>query len=217
MTTRVFLIDDHELVRQAVSDLLRGQEDIELVGDAATATEGLAGVARTHPDVVVVDVSLPDGNGIEVCREIGSRYEGVRCLVLTAMDDEHTVFESVLAGAAGYVVKNAPVGDIVHAVRRIGGGHSVIDPEIARKALQQMRNAKRAPAGIDRLTERERLILELITEGLTNREIAQRLFLAEQTVKNHVSNLLNKLGMQRRTQAAVYASKLDRRDHLDRD
>jgi DNA-binding NarL/FixJ family response regulator len=207
-TVRVFLLDDHEVVRRGVRDLLDAEDDIEVVGEAGTADEALLRIPAAAPDVAVLDVRLPDGNGVEVCREIRSRHPEVSCLMLTSFADDEALFDSIMAGASGYVLKQVRGADLVESVRRVAGGQSLLDPSVTERVLERLRrSAAASPSGVD-LTERERRILDLLAEGLTNREIGERLYLAEKTIKNHISHLLAKLGMHRRTEAAVYATRL---------
>lgn len=208
MTVRVFLLDDHEVVRRGVRDLLEAQEDFEVVGEASTAEEGLSRIPPTKPDVAVVDMRLPDGNGVEVCREVRSRDSGIQCLILTSFADDEALFDAIMAGAAGYLLKQIKGTDLVDAIRRVASGQSLLDPEVTARVLERLRKGPEEDERLARLTEQERKILDLIAEGLTNRQIAERIFLAEKTVKNYVSNLLAKLGMERRTEAAVFAARL---------
>jgi two-component system, NarL family, response regulator DevR len=212
MTVRVFLLDDHEVVRRGVRDLLEAQDDFEVVGEAGTAAEGLSRIPPTHPDVAVVDMRLPDGNGVEVCREVRSHDPSIQCLILTSFADDEALFDAIMAGAAGYLLKQIKGTDLVDAIRRVAAGQSLLDPNVTARVLERLRRGPEEDERLARLTEQERKILDLIAEGLTNRQIAERIFLAEKTVKNYVSNLLAKLGMERRTEAAVFAARLqDRR------
>ena len=202
----VFLLDDHEVVRRGVRDLLEAYPDITVVGEAGTASSALAHIAALRPDVAVLDVRLPDGNGVMVCREIRSLMPEVACLMLTSFGDDEALFDSIMAGAAGYVLKHIRGTDLVGAVRTVASGQSMLGPRAASQVMARLRDrvGKRDPlAG---LSEQETRILELIGEGLTNRQIGERMFLAEKTVKNYVSALFAKLGMERRTQAAAYAA-----------
>jgi DNA-binding NarL/FixJ family response regulator len=208
MAVRVFLLDDHEVVRRGVRDLLEAQHDFEVVGEASTAEEGLARIPPTQPDVAVIDMRLPDGNGVEVCREIRSREPRIQCLILTSFADDEALFDAIMAGAAGYLLKQIKGNDLVEAIRRVASGQSLLDPEVTTRVLERLRNGPEEDERLARLTEQERKILDLIAEGLTNRQIAERIYLAEKTVKNYVSNLLSKLGMERRTEAAVFAARL---------
>jgi two-component system response regulator DevR len=212
MATRVFLLDDHQVVREGVRRLLEADPDLTVVGKAATAEEALAAIALARPDVAVLDVRLPDGNGVDVCREIRSRHPEVTCLILTSFADDEALAHAVLAGASGYVLKQIQGNELVNAVRSVAAGHSLIPPATAERVLAELRRADAEREEVERLTAREREILGLIAEGKTNREIGAALFLAEKTVKNYVSNLLTKLGMARRSEAASYATRLaDRR------
>ena len=214
MTVRVFLLDDHEIVRRGVRELLEANDDIEVVGEAGTAEEGMARIPAVKPDVAVVDMRLPDGNGVEVCREVRSRDESIQCLILTSFADDEALFDSIMAGAAGYLLKQIKGTDLVDAIRRVATGQSLLDPNVTARVLERLRKGPEEDERLARLTEQERKILDLIAEGLTNRQIGERMFLAEKTVKNYVSNLLSKLGMDHRTQAAVYAARLaERRTH----
>jgi two-component system, NarL family, response regulator DevR len=206
--TTVFLVDDHEVVRRGVSDLLGGHEDLEVVGEAGSVAEALGRIPALRPQVAVLDVRLPDGTGIELCRELRSRMPGLACLMLTSYTDEQAMFDAVLAGAAGYVIKDVRGNDIVNAVREVGAGRSLLDGRAASALMARLRSRSEAPDPLAELTVKEREVLGFIGEGLTNREIGQRMYLAEKTVKNYVSALLAKLGMQRRVQAAVLANKV---------
>jgi two-component system response regulator DevR len=202
----VFLLDDHEVVRRGVRELLEAEDDLEVVGEASTAEEALARIPATRPDVAVLDVRLPDGDGVEVCRDIRSRHPEIACVMLTSFADDDAVYAAIMAGAAGYLLKQVKGTDLVDAVRRVGRGESLLDPAVTTRVLDRIRH--RQEDELAGLTEQERKILELIAEGLTNRQIGERLYLAEKTVKNYVSNLLSKMGMKRRTEAAAYAARL---------
>ncbi|MQS10962.1 response regulator transcription factor [Streptomyces kaniharaensis] len=208
---RVFLLDDHEVVRRGVHDLLDGEPDLEVVGEAATAEQALVRVPALRPDVAVLDVRLGDGDGVSVCRELRSRMPGLACLMLTSFDDEEALLDAVMAGAAGYVLKQISGTDLVSAVRTVASGRSMLDPGAATRLLNRLRSdaepAHHATSGPE-LTAREQEVLALIGEGLTNRQIGERLYLAEKTVKNHVSRLLAKLGVERRVQAALIATEM---------
>ncbi|MFH8384233.1 response regulator [Kitasatospora sp. NPDC018058] len=208
---RVFLLDDHEVVRRGVHDLLDGEPDLEVVGEAATAEQALVRVPALRPDVAVLDVRLGDGDGVSVCRELRSRMPDLACLMLTSFDDEEALLDAVMAGAAGYVLKQISGTDLVAAVRTVASGRSMLDPGAATRLLNRLRSdaepAQPVTAGPG-LTAREQEVLALIGEGLTNRQIGERLYLAEKTVKNHVSRLLAKLGVERRVQAALIATEL---------
>jgi len=203
---RVFLLDDHEVVRRGVQDLLEAEPDIEVVGEASTAAEALARVPALRPDVAILDVRLPDGDGVSVCRDLRSQLPDLACLMLTSFADDEALFDAIMAGAAGYVLKQIRGSDLTGAVRTVARGGSLLDPRATASVMGRLRDQANVKDPLQGLTEREREILELIGEGLSNREIGDRMFLAEKTVKNYVSNLLAKLGMQRRTQAAVYAA-----------
>jgi two-component system response regulator DevR len=199
---RVFLLDDHELVRRGVRELLEAEGDIEVVGEASTAAEALARVPAVRPQVAVLDVRLPDGDGVSVCRDLRSDFPELACLMLTSFSDDDALLDAVMAGAAGYVLKDIRGGDLIGAVRTVAAGGSLLDARSTAHVLARLRD-KQASDPLDVLTQQERKILELIGEGLTNRQIGERLYLAEKTIKNHVSSVLAKLGLQRRTQAAV--------------
>jgi DNA-binding NarL/FixJ family response regulator len=203
---QVFLLDDHEIVRRGVKELLEAEPDIAVVGEAATAASALARIPALRPDVAVLDVRLPDGDGVSVCREIRSRMPEVACLMLTSFGDDEALFDAIMAGAAGYVLKQIRGTDLVGAVRTVASGESMLDPEAASKVMARMRDQASRSDPLAGLTPQERRILELIGEGLTNRQIGERMYLAEKTVKNYVSALFAKLGMERRTQAAAYAA-----------
>jgi DNA-binding NarL/FixJ family response regulator len=208
VTVRVFLLDDHEVVRRGVRELLEIEDDMTVVGEAGTAHDALARIPAARPDVAIIDMRLPDGDGVEVCRDVRSRHPEVQCVVLTSFADDEALFDSIMAGAAGYLLKQINGTDLVDAVRRVASGQSLLDPSLTARVLERLRNGPPEDERMASLTERERSILDLIAEGLTNRQIGERLFLAEKTVKNYVSNLLAKLGMERRTEAAVFAARL---------
>ncbi|WP_164251882.1 response regulator transcription factor [Streptomyces sp. S4.7] len=206
----VFLLDDHEVVRRGVHELLAVEEDIEVVGEAGTAADALTRIPATRPDVAVLDVRLPDGSGVEVCREIRSKDESIKCLMLTSFSDDEALFDAIMAGASGYVLKAIRGDELLTAVRDVAAGRSLLDPVATARVLQRLREGN-TPKGDDRLaglTEQERRILDLIGEGMTNRAIGERLNLAEKTIKNYVSSLLSKLGMERRSQAAAYVARI---------
>ncbi len=203
---RVFLLDDHEIVRRGIADLLHAEAGITVVGEAGTAAEALRRIPATYPHVAVLDTRLPDGSGIDVCREIRSSSPEIRCLILTSYDDNDALFAAVMAGAAGYLLKEIRGNSLVDAIRQVAAGNSLLDPAVTERLLSRLRDAEPQDQRLASLTERERDVLALIADGMTNREIGERLFLAEKTVKNYVSGLLAKLGMQRRTQAAVYGA-----------
>lgn len=211
MTIRVFLLDDHEVVRLGLAELLGAEDDIEICGEASTAAEALRRIPATKPDVAVLDVRLPDDSGVEVCREIRSSHPEVHCLMLTSFADDDALFSSILAGASGYVLKQVHGTDFVDAVRRVAAGESLLDPGVTQKVLERLRHQGEDQDELAVLTGQERKILELIAEGRTNRQIGETMFLAEKTVKNYVSNMLAKLGMARRAEAAAYAARLAER------
>jgi two-component system, NarL family, response regulator DevR len=204
MGTRVFVLDDHEMVRRGVTVLLDAEGDLEVVGEAETAEGALEGIVRTAPDVAILDVRLGDGDGVEVCREIRSRHPGIACLMLTSFTGADALSDAILAGAAGFLTKGVPGRDLVDAVRRAAAGESLLDSADTDRVLERLRGGDAQDPRLGRLTRQEHRILELVADGLTNRQIADELSLAEKTVKNYVSNLLGKLGMHRRTQAAVF-------------
>jgi two-component system, NarL family, response regulator DevR len=209
----VFLLDDHEIVRRGVRELLESNDDMEVVGEAGTAEEALARIPATRPDVAVLDVRLPDGNGVEVCREVRSRLPDVQCLMLTSFSDDEALIDAIMAGAAGYVLKQIRGNDLADAIRRVARGESLLDPMVTRRVLDRLRNPAPVDDRLAQLTDQERRILDLIAKGMTNREIGNEMHLAEKTVKNYVSNMLTKLGMSRRTEAAVFATKLASEPH----
>jgi len=215
MATRIFLVDDHEVVRRGVRDMLEAEDDFEVVGEAGSVEEALSRVAAVNPDVAVLDVRLPDGSGVELCRELRSTYPTLACLMLTSFDDDEALFEAIVAGAAGYVLKQVKGSDIVNAVRQVGAGRSLLDPMMITRVMERLRNGAVEDPRLAGLSGQERRILELLAEGKTNRQIAADMFLAEKTVKNYVSNLLTKMGMSRRTEAAVYAARQAERHKRD--
>ena len=206
---RVFLLDDHEVVRVGVRELLESEGDISVVGEASTAAEALARVPAVRPDVAVLDVRLPDGDGVTVCRELRSQAPQLACLMLTSFADDEALFDAVLAGASGYVLKQVRGSDILSAVRTVAAGQSLLDPSTTARMMQRLREQADRADPLAGLTEQERKVLALIGEGLTNRQIGERMFLAEKTIKNYVSNILTKMGMERRTQAAAFVARLD--------
>ncbi|MGZ6804890.1 MAG: response regulator transcription factor, partial [Nocardioidaceae bacterium] len=201
-------LDDHEIVRQGLKALLESEPDLTVVGEASTASEALARVPALRPDVAVLDVRLPDGDGISVCRELRSTMPELACLMLTSFGDDEALFSAIMAGAAGYVLKQIRGSDLVGAVRSVGAGGSLLDANATARLLERVRTEATRRDPLDVLTDQERRILELIGEGLTNREIGARMFLAEKTVKNYVSSVLSKLGLVRRTQAAVLIAEM---------
>lgn len=210
MTTKVFLVDDHEIVRRGLADLLGNEPGIEITGEAASVSEALARIPKSKPDVAVLDVRLPDGTGIELCRELLSTEPQLRCLMLTSYADDEALFTAIMAGASGFVLKQVLGNDLVSAVRTIAGGGSLLDSRTTAALMNRIRRERDQNDPTSALSEQEHTVFELIGEGLTNREIGERMFLAEKTVKNYVSRILAKLGIQRRTQAAVLASELKR-------
>ncbi|WP_069165527.1 response regulator transcription factor [Nocardia altamirensis] len=204
----VFLVDDHEIVRRGLIDLLEGDPELTVIGEAGDVAQAMARIPALRPDVAVLDVRLPDGNGIELCRDLLAEVDGLRCLILTSYTDEQAMLDAILAGASGYVVKNIKGMELAAAIKAVGAGRSLLDNRAAAALRARLRDSADDDGPLAGLTEQERRLLELLGEGLTNRQIAARMFLAEKTVKNYVSRLLAKLGMERRTQAAVLASKL---------
>ncbi|MBZ5739790.1 response regulator [Nocardioides mangrovi] len=205
---RVYLLDDHEVVREGLRALLESHEDIEVVGDSGSAIDAAHRIPALRPDVAVLDARLPDGSGIEVCRTVRAVDPDIRGLILTSYDDDEALFAAIMAGASGYVLKQIRGADLVDAVRQVAAGNSLIDPTMTARVLERVRHPQTRPAELADLTEQELKLLGLIAEGLTNRQIGERMFLAEKTVKNYVSSILAKLGLERRTQAAVLASRL---------
>ena len=210
---RVFLLDDHELVRRGLSDLLGVESDIEVVGEASSVAEAMVRIPATKPDVAVLDVRLPDGSGVEVCRDIRSDMPNVKCLMLTSFSDDEALFDAIMAGASGYVLKEIRGNDLVDAIRQVAAGKSLLDPSLTQKVLERLRRGSDEDERLAALSDQERRILDLIGEGLTNRQIGEEMHLAEKTVKNYVSSLLAKLGMERRTQAAAFVARLDAEKH----
>jgi two-component system, NarL family, response regulator DevR len=205
---RVFLVDDHEVTRYGTAALLKAETDLEVVGEASSVQEALARIPAVRPDIAVLDVRLPDGSGIELCRDLRSQLPGLRCLMLTSFADHEALFDAIMAGADGFTLKEVLGSELVASIRTVGSGGSLMDPKTTTTLLGRLRHQQEQIDPLHRLSERERTVLELIGEGLTNRQIAQRIHLAEKTVKNHVSQLLAKLDMQRRTQAAAFAARL---------
>jgi two-component system response regulator DevR len=205
---RVFLLDDHEVVRQGLRTLLESDGDIEVVGESGLASEATSRIPALRTDVAVLDARLPDGSGIEVCRLVRAVDPTIKALILTSYDDDEALFAAIMAGASGYILKEVTAQDLLGAVRHVAAGHSLIDPLLTERVLDRLRHGPETAPELANLTEQELRLLELIAEGLTNRQIGERMFLAEKTVKNYVSTLLGKLGLERRTQAAVLASRL---------
>lgn len=207
---KVFLVDDHEVVRRGLIDLLGADPELDVVGEAGTVAEAMSRIPAADPDVAVLDVRLPDGNGIELCRDLLSRTPELRCLILTSYTSDEAMLDAILAGASGYVVKDIKGMELARAVKDVGAGRSLLDNRAAAALMSKLRNATEKQDPLSGLTDQERALLGLLSEGLTNKQIADRMFLAEKTVKNYVSRLLAKLGMERRTQAAVFAAELKR-------
>lgn len=207
---KVFLVDDHEVVRRGLVDLLGADPELDVVGEAGSVAEAMARVPAARPDVAVLDVRLPDGNGIELCRDLLSRMPDLRCLILTSYTSDEAMLDAILAGASGYVVKDIKGMELARAVKDVGAGRSLLDNRAAAALMAKLRGAAEKQDPLSGLTDQERTLLGLLNEGLTNKQIADRMFLAEKTVKNYVSRLLAKLGMERRTQAAVFATELKR-------
>jgi DNA-binding NarL/FixJ family response regulator len=211
MTIRVFLVDDHEVVRRGVRDLIDSEDDLEVVGEAGSVAEALTRIPIARPDVAVLDVQLGDGTGIEVAREVRSAHPEIQCLMLTSYSDDEALLDSIVAGAAGYVLKQVRGNDLIESIRSVAAGHSLLDPSLTTKVLERLRRGPVQDERTASLTDQEHRILDLLAEGMTNRQIADHMHLAEKTVKNYVSNLLMKMGMARRTEAAVYAARLSNR------
>ncbi|HET8663823.1 MAG TPA: response regulator transcription factor [Nocardioides sp.] len=205
---RVFLLDDHEVVRQGLKTFLESSGDIEVVGESALASEATARIPALRTQVAILDARLPDGSGIDVCREVRAVDPTIRALILTSYDDDEALFAAIMAGASGYILKEATGQDLIGAVHHVAAGHSLIDPLMTERVLDRVRNGPEKAPELANLTDQELKLLELVAEGLTNRQIGERMFLAEKTVKNYVSTMLQKLGLERRTQAAVLASRL---------
>ena len=210
MPIRVFLLDDHDVVRRGLRDLLEAEDDIEVVGEADSAEQAVRRIGALRPDVAILDVRLPDGDGVEVCREVRSQNPEIVCLMLTSFSDDEALFDAVMAGAAGYLLKQVRENDLVAAVRTVAAGGSLLEPAAIQNVLDRVRSGNEDDQRLGVLTAQERKIFELIGKGLTNRQIGDEIFLAEKTVKNYVSNLLTKMGMARRTEAAVYAASVRR-------
>ncbi len=206
---RVFLLDDHEIVRRGLADLIGLQSDLEVVGEAGTAADAITRITASQPDVAVLDVRLPDGNGVEVCREVRSLFPNIHVLMLTSYTDDEALFNAIMAGASGYVLKEIRGTDLITAIRQVAAGNSLLDPSVTERVLERLRNGNYKNSELSGLTEQEKTILTLIGEGMTNRQIGEKMHLAEKTIKNYVSGLLAKLGMERRTQAAAYIARLE--------
>jgi DNA-binding NarL/FixJ family response regulator len=213
VVSRVFLVDDHEVVRVGIRELLSASPDLEVVGEAGSVTEALTMVPAANPDVAVLDVRLPDGNGIELCRELRSRMPELNVLMLTSFTDDEALFDAIMAGASGFVLKRIVGTDLTAAVKTVAAGQSLLDARSTAALLNRIRREREQGDPVRALTEQERTVFDYIGDGLTNRQIAEKMFLAEKTVKNYVSHLLAKLGLERRTQAAVLASRLRKPNH----
>ena len=211
----VFLVDDHEVVRRGLIDLLGADPELDVIGEAGSVAQAMAQIPALRPDVAVLDVRLPDGNGIELCRDLLSRMPDLRCLMLTSFTSDEAMLDAILAGASGYVIKDIKGMELAKAIKDVGAGRSLLDNRAAAALMSKLRGASARSDPLSGLTEQEKVLLDLLGEGLTNKQIAARMFLAEKTVKNYVSRLLAKLGMERRTQAAVFATKLDRPGRSD--
>jgi two-component system, NarL family, response regulator DevR len=208
---RVYLVDDHEVVRRGLRELLEREDDIDVVGESGDATEAQRRIPALRPDVAVLDARLPDGSGIDVCREVRSRDPQIKALILTSYDDDDALFAAIMAGAAGYVLKEVRGSDLVDGIRRVAAGQSLLDPAVTEQVLRRLRGGPQEDPRLSALTSQEKRILGLIADGMSNRQIAENMYLAEKTVKNYVSSILAKLGMERRTQAAVFAARLNHR------
>ena len=204
---RVFLLDDHEIVRRGIKELLESEGDIVVVGESGLAQEAARRIPALKPDVAILDGRLPDGSGVDVCREVRSVDPSIAALILTSYDDDDALFAAIMAGAAGYILKQVGGSDFIDTVRRVAAGQSTLDPSVTARVLDRLRNGPRADPELEALSAQEQRILQLVGEGLTNREIAERMYLAEKTVKNYVSSMLAKLGFSSRTQAAIFATK----------
>jgi two-component system, NarL family, response regulator DevR len=213
VTIRIFLLDDHDVVRRGLRQLFDAEDDLTVVGEAATAQEAIARVPSTRPDVAILDVRLPDGDGIEVCRDLRSATPELRCLMLTSYSDDEALFAAILAGASGYFLKQIRGPELVSAVRKVGAGESLLDPALTTQVMDRLRSGAAVDERLAQLTAQELRILDLLAQGMTNRQIAEEMILAEKTVKNYVSNVLTKTGFSRRTEAAVYAARLSERQH----
>jgi two-component system, NarL family, response regulator DevR len=212
---RIFLVDDHEIVRRGIRDLFEDHPDLEIVGEAASVAEATTRIPVSEADVAVLDVRMPDGNGVELCRDLRSQLPELRCLILTSYSDDEALLNAIMAGASGFVLKEVLGDDLISAIRTVGGGGSLLDGRTTEALMKRLRRGRDGAGPLAGLTEQERAVFDLIGEGMTNRQIAERLYLAEKTVKNYVSHLLAKLGMQRRTQAAVLAAELKSRKPPD--
>jgi two-component system response regulator DevR len=216
VVVRVFLVDDHEVVRRGIVELLGSDSELDVVGEAGSVAEAMTRISAARPDVAVLDVRLPDGSGIELCRDLLSDVPELRCLMLTSFTSDEAMLDAVLAGASGYVVKDIKGMELAQAIKDVGAGKSLLDNRAAAALMAKLRDTAERTDPLIGLTQQERTLLGLLSEGLTNKQIAARMFLAEKTVKNYVSRLLAKLGMERRTQAAVFASKLEAANRPER-
>jgi DNA-binding NarL/FixJ family response regulator len=208
---RVFLVDDHEIVRDGLRAVIDATDDLEVVGEASTVADAITRLDSSRPDVAVVDLFLPDGDGVQVCRESRSRRPELHCLILTSFSDDEALFDAIMAGAAGYVLKGARSGELLDSIRQVAAGRSLLDPAVTARVFEMFRTGRETDRRLASLSQQERRVLDLLSEGLTNRQIATKLNLAEKTVKNYVSNLLMKMGFRRRTEAATYAARLAER------
>ena len=204
---RVFLLDDHEVVRRGIKELLESEGDIEVVGESGLALEAARRIPALRPDVAILDGRLPDGSGIDVCREVRSFDPSIQALILTSYDDDDALFSAIMAGAAGYLLKQVRGADLIETVRRVAAGQSMLDPAVTAQVLERLRTGPPSDPSLDQLTQQEQRILELIGKGMTNRQIAGEMFLAENTAKHYVSSLLAKLGVESRTQSAIFGTK----------
>lgn len=209
MSIRVFLVDDHELVRRGLADLIGMEKDLEVVGEAGNVADALKRIPATQPDVAVLDVRLPDGTGVDICRDMRSQFPDLKALMLTSYADDEALFEAIMAGASGYVLKDIRGNDLLDAIRTVASGKSLLDPAATARVMERLRQGNQTHDELSMLSDQERRILDLIGQGLTNRQIGDELHLAEKTIKNYVSSLLAKLGMERRTQAAAFVARLD--------
>ncbi len=215
MVVRIFLLDDHEIVRTGLRSLLEIEEDIVVVGEAGTVEEALGRIPAVRPDLAVLDVRVPDGSGMQVCREVRARHPEIACVMLTSYASDEALVAAVMAGAAGYILKQVGGSDLVDKLRRAAAGESLFDAVATQRALERIAIGRPEDSQLASLTPQQRRILTYIAEGMTNRQIGEAMFLAEKTVKNYVSNLLPKIGMERRAQAASYAARLKERTERD--
>ena len=204
----VYLLDDHEVVRRGLRELIEVADNIDVVGESASAAEAQRRIPAIRPDVAVLDARLPDGSGIDVCREVRSRDPEIKVLILTSFDDDDALFAAIMAGASGYILKDVRGSDLIDGIRRVHAGQSLLDPAVTGQVMERLRQGKAQDQRLESLSDQEKRVFDLVGEGLTNRQIAEQMFFAEKTVKNYVSSLLSKLGMQRRTQAAILATRI---------